>query len=109
MSNNYVGVGDHLEVTAPRTVASGDPVKVRDILGVTLAAAASAAAVQIATRGIFTIAKQAVAVTAGDKVYLHTTSNNITLTATSGTLIGVAVESKTAGDANVKVRLNGSF
>lgn len=107
--NNYVQPGDNITIAAPSTVAAGDPVKVRDLIGIANAAAASAADVVLLTTGVFTLPKQAVAITAGDKCYLHTTSNNITLTATSGTAIGVAVQTVTAGATTVKVRLNGAF
>ena len=55
--------------------------------------------------GVFDVAKAAVAIPLGSKVYWDDTAKNACLTATNNTLLGVAVSDAVAGDAVVKVRI----
>jgi predicted RecA/RadA family phage recombinase len=97
--------GDRLTVTAPAAVASGGVVLVGAITGVAVNAAANGAQVVIATRGVFSLAKQAsLAVAQGDTVYWDNAAAEVDKTNTNRPL-GVAVKAAASGDATVMVKL----
>ena len=59
------------------------------------------------TEGVFDLAKAAGAVTQGQLVYWDNVAKNVTTTATSNKLIGVATQAALSGDANVRVKVTG--
>ena len=109
---NYVQPGKTITLAAPYAVSSGDGLLVGAIFGVATASAAIGETVEAALVGVFDIKKvasQAWAV--GDKVYWDNTAKETTKTATSNTLIGVAVEAVANGASDTvgRLRLNGSY
>lgn len=109
---NYVQPGNTITLTAPYAVASGDGLLVGSIFGIACADAASGETVEATVVGVFDLKKTASqAWAAGDKLYWDNTAREATKTATSNTLIGVAVAAVAggAGDTIGRVRLNGSF
>ena len=104
---NFVQVGDIIEVVAPSEVASGDIVTVGTLAGVAVKDAASGAAVNIQTRGVFDVTKtEEQAWTVGAPIYA--TSAGLATTASSGnTLIGKAVAVAVNPSTIGRVRLNG--
>lgn len=111
---NFVQPGNNLTVAAPYAVDSGQGVLIGQIFGIAAGDAENGAQVDIATVGVFDIAKQAADVfTVGAPVYFDTTSK----TARSGgdtdsnsageweAQIGVAVEAAGAGASTVRVKL----
>jgi predicted RecA/RadA family phage recombinase len=108
---NYVQPGNTITLTAPYAVASGDGLLVGSIFGVASGDADDAAIVEAALVGVFDLKKVASqAWGVGDKIYWDNANKQTTKTATSNTLIGVAVEAVAngAGDVVGRVRLNGA-
>ncbi len=109
---NYVQPGKTITFAAPYAVSAGDGLLVGAIFGVATANAAIGEAVEAALVGVFDLKKAASQAWAvGDKVYWDNTAKETTKTATSNTLIGVAVEtvSNGASDTVGRLRLNGSY
>lgn len=107
---NFIQAGDVISVTAPAAVLSGAGVKVGVLFGVAQAAAESGAPVEIATRGVFELAKtSAQAWTEGAAIYYIPGSGLCTTATTTGNLlVGVAVAVAANPSATGLVRLNGS-
>ncbi|MPT48259.1 MAG: DUF2190 family protein [Sphingobium sp.] len=106
---NYKQDGAVITLTAPYGVASGGVVKVGSIIAVATGNVAEAAEGEFCTAGVFDLTKANGAVTQGARVYWNDTDKVVTTTASGNTLIGVAILPAAAGDATVRVRLNGSF
>ena len=109
---NYVQPGKTITLAAPYAVSAGDGLLVGAIFGVATASATIGEAVEAALVGVFDLKKAASqAWSVGDKVYWDNTAKETTKTATSNTLIGVAVEavSNGASDTVGRLRLNGSY
>ena len=109
---NYVQPGKTITLAAPYAVLSGDGLLVGAIFGVASGNAAIGEAVEVALVGVFDLKKVASqAWTVGDKVYWDNTAKETTKTATSNTLIGVAVEAVANGASDTvgRLRLNGSY
>jgi len=107
---NFVQPGDVVSVTAPYTVTSGGGVLVGTLFGFAAHDAASGAAVEIATTGVFTHAKAgSQAWTQGAAIYWDNSAKVLTTTSTSNTLVGKAMAAVAggAGDTTGTVRLNG--
>ena len=111
---NYVSPGNNLTVAAPYAVDSGQGVLIGQLFGIACGDAEVSAEVDIATVGVFDIAKVSADVfTVGAPVYFDTA----TKTARSGTttdsnsagdweaLIGVCTEAAGAGASTVRVKL----
>lgn len=107
---NFVQPGNVVTVTAPYTVTSGSLVFVGSLAGVAVADAASAAPVEIATDGVFTLthAVTNTAAAVGDIAYFDTTARAISSTATFARA-GVFMAAKVTTSTAVTVRLNGTF
>lgn len=106
---NYIQPGDVISVPAPGTLISGQGAVVGSLFGVAGHDAASGAAVELHTRGVFDLPKigsQAWAV--GQLVYW--TGTACTSTVATNKLIGVAVTviGSGAGEIVGRVRLNGA-
>ena len=109
---NYIQPGGTITLAAPYDVTSGSCLKLGSIVGVAAGDALSGEEIEAVLTGIFELTKAASqAWTVGAKIYWDDTAKVTTTTATSNTLIGVAVEAVAggAGDTLGKVRLNGSF
>lgn len=107
---NYVQAGNVLTLPAPYALTSGSGAKVGSIFGVAAETVASGATVDLATEGVFTLAKvSAMAFAVGDPVYWDDTAKLVTSTTTSNTRIGVVVTAAANPSGTVDVRLNGSF
>ena len=90
---NYIQSGDTITVPAPADVKSGSLVVVGDLCGVAEFSAAAGDAVEITTKGVFTLPKvPAQAWTVGAKLYFVAADQQVTTTATGNTFIGHAVE-----------------
>lgn len=111
---NFVQPGDMVSVTAPYALASGAGCLVGSLFGVASAAADNGAAVEIATRGVFDLAKAgSQAWTVGARIYWDDSAKVTTTAAASGAnkLIGVAVAAvgSGAGETTGRVLLTGAF
>lgn len=106
----FVQPGEQISVTAPAAVASGVGVLVGSLFGVSAHSAASGAAVEIATRGVYTLAKATGAAwTQGARIYWDDTAKNCTTTASTNKLIGVATAAAASGDTTGNVLLSAAF
>ena len=108
MAQNFVQPGDTLTIPAPAAVLSGGVVIAGDIKGIAQSDAASGAAVDVATRGVWELPKVAAnAFALGAKVYWNAGDGLATTTASGSTLLGVAVVEAAPSTATVAVRLSG--
>lgn len=107
---NFVQPGDLMTVAAPAAVLSGAGVLVGSLFGVAAHDAESGADVTIATTGVFTLPKATGAAwTVGQRLYWDDTAKNVTGTASTNKLIGVAAAAAASGDAIGTVRLTAAF
>ena len=105
--NNYLQPGNTLPLVAPYAVASGAGVKVGGLFGVACNAALAGAPVEVKRDGAYVLpCVPADTLAAGAKVYWDDTARTCTSTATANTLIGAAIEAKTAGVTSVRVVLD---
>jgi predicted RecA/RadA family phage recombinase len=108
MATNFVQPGDHLTVTAPAALSSGDPVLIESLFGVAQGDAESGATVVIATEGVWTLTKlvgggNSYAI--GEPVYYDDSVKSATADPTD-VLIGVAVSAASTSDVTVNVKIN---
>jgi len=97
---NHLQSGNHVEVIAPYTLASGGGCQVGTMFGVAVAAAASGAQVILDVRGVFELPKLGTdVVTQGQSLYWDNASSPRRLTTTAGTnlYVGKAVEAAAGG------------
>ena len=109
MAKNFVQRGDFLTIPAPATVTSGAPVIAGEIVGIALGDAASGANVDVATRGVFEIAKVAVDdVSLGAEIFWDASAELATTDDDSGsnTKLGIAAAAAGSSTGTVKVRLS---
>lgn len=109
----FVQPGDVVTVLAPAVVASGQMLRVGLLAGVALHPAQSGAQVEIATDGVFDVAKAgSQAWTVGQVIYGVGTTTLVATTATTtgNILLGVAVAAvgSGAGETVGRIRLNGA-
>lgn len=105
---NFVQQGETVTVTVPAGgISSGSCLLIGSLFGVAAFSAAEAEEVELGTMGVFDLPKAAGAITQGAKVYWDDTAKNVTTTATSNSLIGVAVAAAGSSAATARVRLNG--
>lgn len=111
MATNFVQPGCTVTVAAPTGgVTSGQGVLIGYLFGVAANTVAQTLAVEITTDGVWDLAKetgQAFA-TVGDRVYWDATNKWATDASSTGVRIGVVVRAALAGDATVRVRLDGA-
>lgn len=108
MATNFIQPGDVLTIPAPAAVLSGGVVIAGNIRGIAQGDAASGFPVDVATRGVWELAKAAAnAFALGGKVYWNATDGLATTTASGNVQIGVAVEAAGASTATIKCRLSG--
>jgi predicted RecA/RadA family phage recombinase len=104
---NFIQVGDQIEVVAPAALASGEGVVIGGMFGVATTAAAINAPVVLRLVGVVTLPKATGALTQFQKVYWDATNKRVTGTATSNSLIGTASRPAASADAVAYVRLDG--
>lgn len=111
---NYIQPGNNLTVAAPYAVDSGQGVLIGQIFGVACGDAGNGAEVDIATVGVFDLAKWTTAVfTVGAPVYFDTATKSVrsgndddsNSAGDNEALIGVAVAAAGAGASTVRVKL----
>lgn len=106
---NYLHTGDIVTVPAPYALAGGDGCQVVALFGVATGAAASGAAAEIKTSGVFVLTAATAATAAiGAKAYWDDTNKHVTATASTHALIGVFVAAKVATETVATVRLGGA-
>lgn len=108
----FIQPGDVVSVTAPANVLAGVGVLVGSLFGLAVNAALSGAAVEVATRGVFDVAKAgSQAWTVGARVYWDDTAKNFTTTASTNKLVGVALLAvgSGAGETTGRVYLTAGF
>lgn len=105
---SYVQHGNVLSFVAPYAVASGAPFKVGSLVAVAVAAAASGAAVEGMTEGVFQLSKvSAQAWAVGDKIYWDDTAKLMT-NVSGGTLVGAATVAAVNPSTTGTVYLDGA-
>lgn len=104
---NFVQRGETITLVAPSVVASGDVVKVGDFIGVAANDADNGADVETSLSGVFSIPKEAIAISQGDTLYWDAANKVVNKTAAGNTEIGKAIASAPAGAATANVRLIG--
>jgi predicted RecA/RadA family phage recombinase len=104
---NFVQPGDMVTVANSAVQTAGNVLIVGKLFGVVTNSVAAGEDVTIATCGVFDLAKDASVFALGALVYA-TAAGQATSTASSNTLIGVAVKAAVTGDAVVRVHLNES-
>jgi predicted RecA/RadA family phage recombinase len=106
MAQNFVHEGKVLELTAPRTVKSGEGAQVGSIFGVAMNDYTSGdTACPFAVTGVWDIAKDSSLFSQGDNVYWDNSGHTATSTPGSNLLIGVAEATAAALDDTVRVKL----
>lgn len=108
----FIQPGQTVTLSAPYDVVSGACLKVGAIVGVAANDAISGAEVEVMLTGVHDLAKAASQAWAiGAKIYWDDTNKVATTTATSNTLIGVALLPVAGGASDTigRVRLNGTF
>ena len=107
---NYIQKGDVMTVTAPAAITSGAGVLVGSIFGVAVRAAAVGTDVDICVTDVFILPKlTGAAWTQGQRLYWDDIAKNVTGTASTNKLIGVAALAAAAGDTTGTVRLSGAM
>jgi len=107
-ATNYVQEGETLTLTAPYTVTSGSGALVGSIFGVALTDITSGADGEFATKGVFDLlCVTGDAFALGAKVYWDDGAKKCDSSSSTTSLIGVAVQAKSAGTTTVRVRLDG--
>lgn len=107
---NYIQPGETITVTAPYALTSGAGCLVGSLFGFATNDAASGAAAEIVTEGVFDGAKNsAEAWTVGALVYWDNTNKVLTTTATGNKLVGVAVAAAVNPSSVGRVRLNSAY
>lgn len=105
---NFVQPGEVISVTAPAAVNAGVGVLVGSLFGVAVNTALAAAAVEIATRGVFDMAKTtAEAWTEGVVLFWNDTTKALTTTASTHKRVGYASRAQLAGDTVGRAYLPG--
>jgi predicted RecA/RadA family phage recombinase len=108
---NYIQDGDTITVAAPAAVASGDFVQVGRIRGIAVTSAASGAAVELQTKGVFSIPKLGSEefATVGLPVYCVLSGNGVktvtTASTTANVLVGINLATSGAVAGNLLVKL----
>lgn len=108
---NYIQDGDVITVAAPAAVVSGDFVQVGRIRGIAVTSAASGAAVELQTKGVFTIPKLGSEefATVGLPVYCVLSGNGVktvtTASTTANVLVGINLATSGAVAGSLLVKL----
>lgn len=109
---NFVQPGETITVTAPYAVLSGAGCLCGVLFGVTAVDAASGAAAELATEGVFDLTALTTDTASGTAfvaAYWDDTNKRITTSSAGNTKVGVIVKAKINGDTTARVRLNAAF
>ncbi|MCG2668751.1 DUF2190 family protein [Bradyrhizobium sp. GCM10023182] len=110
MKNQYQVHGDHIDVQLPYNCNPGDGALIGSMFGICANGGLSGADDVLVVAGVYVLTKRnAEAWSVGDDLYWDNTNRYVTTTATSNTLIGVAVVAAANPSATGVVRLNGAF
>lgn len=109
MATNYVQPGKVITLTAPADVSSGDIVNVGKIVGIATHAAESGEPVEVATEGVWEVAKTSAQAWATVGLEIYVAAGVATTVAGSNALLGVNVEPAANPSGTGLVRLNGVF
>ncbi len=105
---NYVQPGERITLTAAAIAASGDVVKVGNLIGVAFGDAAIGEPLVLSTFGVFDLPKvETDAFTVGAIAYHRASDGLVTTTASGNTRVGLAVTVAGNPSASVNVRLDG--
>jgi predicted RecA/RadA family phage recombinase len=108
MSTKYKAPGQIIELTAPEAISADEVVKVGQIIGMSVAAAANGEKVQVAVEGIFEFpCASAADIAVGDLLYWDAADDELNKTASGNTLVGYAVSAAGNGVTAVDVKLTG--
>lgn len=103
---NYIQDGEVISLVAPYAVSSGNGALVGSVFGVATETLASGATGNFGVSGVFDLTKKAGDVpTQGVLLYWDNTNKYVTVTSTTNTLIGYAVDAALSGDATVRTNL----
>jgi predicted RecA/RadA family phage recombinase len=103
----FIQGGHTILITAATDIASGDVVKLTNMIAIASNDIASGEEGVAATVGVYTLDKNATeAITQGQTVYWSSADNNITTTATDNQVAGKAWEAATATATEVNVAIN---
>ena len=102
---NFVQPGDNLDVVAPYAVTSGQGLLDGVEFSVASTDIANGAAGIGVTRGVFDLAKAAVAITRKTTAYWDNTARVVTNVVSTNTKIGYFVQAAASGDATARVKL----
>lgn len=107
---NYVQPDDSLDIVAPvGGVTSGQGLLIGSIFGVVSADAAAGDPSVIRVRGVFSLPKAAVTITAWEKLYWDSTNEVLTNVPASNKYVGIAVEDAGNSAAEAKILLGHTF
>ncbi len=110
MARNFIQPGKVLTVVATGVVASGSFQAVGAIFGVATTSAKAGEEYELATGGVYELAKTpGTAWAMGDVLYFDAATKSFTKTAGSNTKVGVAAQSATSASGLGMVRLNDNF
>ncbi len=108
MAQNFKTEGDVLPYTnsTGATIASGAPVFIGKLKGISLGTVADGATGQMMTEGVFELPKKAtLAISAGDVVFWDATPGEITKTDADGTFFGYATKAAAGSATTVEVMI----
>lgn len=109
VSDRFIQPGDVLTVaSAPYALTPGDGCLSGNLFGMALGTAAISTPVEMATEGVWDIAKTAAQTFAvGDLVYWDNAARSVTTVTAGNRRIGSATAAAAGGDATARVRLAG--
>lgn len=102
---NYLGQGDAINVTLGGTYATGAGIVVGDRAGVVSNAGVSGDVVPVALEGLYSLTKNAEAISQGTKVYWDNGNSRVTATVGSNKPIGWAAETTASTVTTTSVKL----
>lgn len=106
----FIQPGNQVSVPAPADVTSGQGVLVGSLFGVAVHDALSGADVELSLEGVYSMAKATGAAwTVGARLYWDDTAKNLTTTASTNKLAGVAVVAAGSADTTGIIRLSAAF
>ena len=107
---NFIQEGDTLSLAAPYNLIGGQGALIGSIFGVAFGDAPIGNSVDLATEGVFNLAKVSTqAISLGAKIYWDDATKLVTTVSASNPLIGACVVAAANPSSTVAVRLNGSF
>jgi len=103
---NFIARGEVLTVIAAAAILAGDLVKIGSggLIGVAANSADTGEETEVSLTGVFAVAKAAIAISQGDKLYADE-DGILSKTAEGNTFAGYAYADATAGDATVELLL----